>query len=136
MIHDYAFISHCSRMRSDHFLFHMICYTRYTGRKEPILDHCAYYVLTQTPEGVFEAIPVQAWYNFMPDIDYNTLTADEVEHEFSKRDRTLSYFTKKYQLGTGEEDGASSETKVKRTNDGVGLVGFHGCCYGNTRILL
>ena len=95
---------------------------RYTGRKEPILDHSAYYILTQCPDGVFEAIPVKAWYNFMPDIDYNTLTADEVEQEFSKRDRTLSYFTKKYQLGNSDDLVNAENNKVKRTNDGVGLV--------------
>ena len=54
----------------------------------------------------------------MPDIDYSTLTADEVEHEFSKRDRTLSYFTKKYQVGSDDAD----DDKVKRKNDDHGLV--------------
>lgn len=92
---------------------------RYTGRKEPILEHSAYYILTQCPDGVFEAVPVQAWYNFLPDIDYSTLTSDEVEQEFSKRDRTLSYFTTKYQIGGEEQDEIS---KVRRKDDDHNLI--------------
>jgi len=97
---------------------------RYTGKKEPILEHSAYYVLTQCPDGVFEACPVQAWYNFMPDIDYATMSSDEVEHEFSKRDRTLSYFTKKYNFGEGddgEESSGAPRGKVKLNDDSYGL---------------
>lgn len=68
---------------------------------------------------MFEAVPVQAWYNFLPDIDYSTLTSDEVEQEFSKRDRTLSYFTTKYQIGGEEQDEIS---KVRRKDDDHNLV--------------
>ncbi|XP_065657204.1 general transcription factor IIF subunit 1 isoform X1 [Hydra vulgaris] len=91
---------------------------RFTGRKEPI-EHSAYYILTQCPDGVFEAVPVQAWYNFMPDINYSTLTADEVEHEFSKRDRTLSYFTNKYKLGTSTEEEETGKKKNKEDDGGL-----------------
>lgn len=95
---------------------------RYTGKKEPILVNSSYFILTQCPDGVFEAVPVQAWYNFLPDIDYATLTSDEVEHEFSKRDRTLSYFTKKYQIGApGELPQEEAFFKVKPNNDNSGL---------------
>jgi len=91
---------------------------RYTGRKEP-MEHSAYYILTQCPDGVFEAVPVQAWYNFTPDIDYVTLNSEEVEHEFSKRDRTLNHFATKYTLGVQAPD---QEFKVKQTDEDHGLM--------------
>ena len=92
---------------------------RYTGRKEP-MEHSAYYILTQCPDGVFEAVPVQAWYNFTPDIDYATLNDEEVEHEFSKRDRTLNHFVTKYKLGVQME--LDPDSKVKRQDEDHGLV--------------
>jgi len=60
----------------------------------------------------------------MPDISYATLTADEVEQAFMKKDRTLSYFTKKYSMGVDAdgEDGGEDGSKVKRKSDGSGLV--------------
>ena len=36
---------------------------RYTGKKEPNLVNASYYVLTQCPDGVFEAVPVQVRVN-------------------------------------------------------------------------
>merc|ERR1711962_950144 len=72
---------------------------RYTGKKEPNLVNASYFVLTQCPDGVFEAVPVQAWYNFLPDIDYATMSSEEVEHEFSKRSRALQDFNEKYNFG-------------------------------------
>ncbi|XP_066929749.1 general transcription factor IIF subunit 1-like [Clytia hemisphaerica] len=93
---------------------------RYTGRKEPILDHSAYFIITQSPDGVFEAVPVQAWYNFMPDIDYATLSADQVEQEFSKRDRRMNAYQEKYGLKPADEESGGS--KVQRRADGSGLV--------------
>ena len=98
--------------------FH-VPHLRYTGRKEP-MEHSAYYILTQCPDGVFEAVPVQAWYNFTPDIDYATLNDEEVEHEFSKRDRTLNHFATKYKLGVQME--LDPDSKVKRQDDDHGLV--------------
>ena len=95
---------------------------RYTGKKEPILVNSSYYILTQCPDGVFEAVPVQAWYNFLPDIDYATMSSEEVEHEFSKRDRTLSYFTDKYKLGgSSDQVDDNSGPKVKHNDDNYGL---------------
>merc|ERR1712141_902627 len=63
---------------------------RFEGKKEgTILENSSYYILTQCPDGVFEAVPLQAWYNFNSAIEYHTLSLDDVEREFSKRDRTL-----------------------------------------------
>lgn len=77
---------------------------RYTGKKEPNLVNASYFVLTQCPDGVFEAVPVQAWYNFLPDIDYATMSSEEVEHEFSKRSRALQDFNEKYNFGMNMMD--------------------------------
>ena len=109
---------HCRRCFSKHIASSISF--RYTGRKEPILDHSAYFIITQSPDGVFEAVPVQAWYNFMPDIDYATLSADQVEQEFSKRDRRMNAYQEKYGLRPPEEE--SSGSKVQRRADGSGLV--------------
>ena len=86
-----------------------------------MLDHSAYFILTQCPDGVFEAIPIEGWYNFTPDINYQTLTADEVELEFSRRTKTLSNFASKYNLkGEIEEDLGKKVTQKA----GEGLVSF------------
>ena len=47
--------------------------------------------MTQSPDGVFEAVPIQAWYSLNPTISYSTLSHEDVEKEFAKRDRTLNY---------------------------------------------
>ena len=38
-------------------------------------------------------MPVNNWYNFTADIKYQTLTADEAEEEFGRRERTVNYFS-------------------------------------------
>ena len=64
----------------------------FEGKKEgTILENSAYYILTQCPDGVFEAVPIQAWYTFQPKINYQTLSLDDAERELSKRDKTINY---------------------------------------------
>lgn len=95
---------------------------RYTGKKEPNLVNASYYILTQCPDGVFEAVPVQAWYNFLPDIDYATMSSEEVEHEFSKRSRALQDFNEKYNFGMMnmyEEPAPTQGMKVKVEDRGL-----------------
>ena len=100
----------------------ILLFPRYTGKKEPILDHSAYFIITQSPDGVFEAVPVQAWYNFMPDINYATLDSDQVEQEFLKRDKRMSSYQEKYGFGNNLMDNDNSDGKVKRRADGSSLV--------------
>lgn len=100
----------------------LIYFYRYTGRKEPILDHSAYFIITQSPDGVFEAVPVQAWYNFMPDINYATLDSDQVEQEFLKRDKRMSSYQEKYGFGNNLINNDNDGSKVKRRADGTSLV--------------
>lgn len=49
--------------------------------------------MTQCEDGAFEAVPVNNWYNFTADIKYQTLTADEAEEEFGRREKTVNYFS-------------------------------------------
>ena len=94
--------------------------SRFEGKKEgTILENSSYYILTQCPDGVFEAVPLQAWYNFNPTIEYHTLSLDEVEKEFSKRDKTLNYHNMmlKKRLQASEEKEEEIKAKVKSTYD-------------------
>lgn len=38
-------------------------------------------------------MPIHNWYNFTADIKYQTLTADEAEEEFGRREKTVNYFS-------------------------------------------
>ena len=59
--------------------------SRFKGTKEGgINDNASYYVFTQCANGVFEAFPVENWYNFTPVIKYKYLNSDEAEEEYSR----------------------------------------------------
>ena len=49
-----------------------------------MLENASYYVFTQCADGAFEALPLHEWYNFMPQVKYKYLNADEAEEEFQK----------------------------------------------------
>lgn len=67
---------------------------RYKGVREgTITENTSYYIFTQCADGAFEAFPVEEWYNFSPMIRYKYLNSDEAEEEFSRRDKTLNYFS-------------------------------------------
>lgn len=58
---------------------------RYKGVREgTISENTSYYIFVQSPDGAFEAIPAQEWYNFAPVSRYKYLNADEAEEEFSR----------------------------------------------------
>ena len=89
---------------------------RFTGRKEAgINENSSYYILTQCEDGTFQAVPVNNWYNFTADIKYQTLTADEAEEEFGRRERTVNYFSLmiKKRLDNKEEQEEGDENKDK-----------------------
>eukprot|EP00794_Sanderia_malayensis_P007965 gene7965-8823_t len=93
---------------------------KFDGKKEgTILDNSSYYIMTQCPDGVFEAMPIQAWYNFKSSIDYQVLSSDDVEREFSKRDKTINYHNmmvqKRLQAMDDKEDDQILGEKVKQT---------------------
>ncbi|VDH89963.1 general transcription factor IIF subunit 1-like [Mytilus galloprovincialis] len=67
---------------------------RYKGVREgTITENTSYYIFTQCSDGAFEAFPVEEWYNFSPMIRYKYLNSEEAEEEFSRRDKTLNYFS-------------------------------------------
>ena len=104
-------------------------FCRYTGRKESgFNNNSSYYVLTQCPDGAFEAMPISSWYNFTPDINYQTLTMDEAEEEFSQRHKTINYFARmvKKRLDNKEEEQSESATStaLKTASRAPGLVSF------------
>ena len=87
---------------------------RFTGRKEAgINENSSYYILTQCEDGAFEAVPVNNWYNFTADIKYHTLTADEAEEEFSRREKIVNYFSLmvKKRLNDNKEDSEDGDEK-------------------------
>ena len=58
-------------------------------------------------------MPVNNWYNFTADIKHQTLTADEAEEEFSRRERTVNYFSLmvKKRLMDNKEDSEEGDEK-------------------------
>ncbi len=49
----------------------------FQGVKEGgITDNASYFVFRQCPDGAFEALPVNEWYNFTPVAKYKRLDAD------------------------------------------------------------
>ncbi|XP_046578369.1 general transcription factor IIF subunit 1-like [Haliotis rubra] len=66
---------------------------KYKGVREgTIADNTSYYIFTKCPDGAFEAVPVEEWNNYTPQIRYKYLNSEEAEEEFSRRDKTLNYF--------------------------------------------
>jgi len=92
---------------------------RFTGRKEAgINENSSYYVLTQCEDGAFEAVPVSNWCNFTAAIKYQTLTMDEAEEEFGRREKTLNYFTLmvKKRLQDKEDSEEGDENNLEKTS--------------------
>ncbi|XP_078354738.1 general transcription factor IIF subunit 1-like isoform X2 [Oculina patagonica] len=87
---------------------------RFTGRKEAgINENSSYYILTQCEDGAFQALPVKNWYNFTANIKYQTLTEEEAEEEFGRRERTVNYFSLmvKKRLTDNKEDSEEGDEK-------------------------
>ena len=102
---------------------------RYTGRKEAgINENSSYYILTQCEDGAFEAVPVNNWFNFTANIKYQTLTVDEAEEEYNRREKIVNYFSvmvkKRLQNNKEDEEGDEStlETKSKIASRTPNLV--------------
>lgn len=58
---------------------------KYRGIREGgVTQNADFWVFVKAGEGVFDAYPVDEWYNFMPIARYKTLDADEAEEQFSK----------------------------------------------------
>ncbi|XP_039626427.1 general transcription factor IIF subunit 1 [Polypterus senegalus] len=67
---------------------------KFKGQKKGgITENASYYIFTQCPDGAFEAFPVNAWYNFIPIAKHRTLTAEEAEEEWGRRNKVVNHFS-------------------------------------------
>nr|AAM49800.1 RAP74 subunit of transcription factor IIF [Xenopus laevis] len=84
---------------------------KYKGvKKGGVTENASYFIFTQCADGAFEAFPVSNWYNFTPVAKHRTLTAEEAEQEWERRNKVLNHFTimqqrrLKDQVGDEDED--------------------------------
>lgn len=64
-------------------------------------EHADYWIFKKSGEGMFDALPIEEWYNFMPIARYKTLGIDEAEEQFEKRNKVMNQFALKAQFGFG-----------------------------------
>nr|XP_002119692.1 general transcription factor IIF subunit 1 [Ciona intestinalis] len=85
----------------------------YTGKKEGgIGEGSMYFVFTQRPDFTFEAYPVEDWHNFNRKIQHRTLTDEEAEAAWDKRDKIvnhLNYMARKRLHINDEEAGVNED---------------------------
>lgn len=91
----------------------------YFGKKEGgIGEGSMYFIFTQRPDFTFEAHPVEDWFNFRRKIQHRTLTDEEAEAAWDKRDKIVNHLNfmarKRLHIDDETEEGAedgSSKTK-------------------------
>lgn len=91
---------------------------RFKGvKKGGVTEHASYYIFTQCPDGSFEAFPVHDWYGFTPLAQHRTLTAEEAEEEWERRNTVLNHFSIMQQRRWKEleHDGDEEEHKEKKS---------------------
>ncbi|XP_028310573.1 general transcription factor IIF subunit 1 isoform X2 [Gouania willdenowi] len=100
---------------------------RFKGlRKGGVTENASYYIFTQCPDGAFEAFPVNGWYNFTPQAKHRTLTAEEAEEEWGRRNKVVNHFSimlqKRFreQERGGDDEDESEKTGKKKKNIGRG----------------
>uniref|UniRef100_A0A8C4Y8D0 Transcription initiation factor IIF subunit alpha n=1 Tax=Gopherus evgoodei TaxID=1825980 RepID=A0A8C4Y8D0_9SAUR len=78
-------------------------------KKGGVTENASYYIFTQCPDGAFEAFPVSNWYNFTPVAKHRTLTAEEAEEEWERRNKVLNHFTIMQQRRRKDQDDEEEE---------------------------
>ncbi|KAG8441441.1 hypothetical protein GDO86_006980 [Hymenochirus boettgeri] len=99
-------------------------------KKGGVTENASYFIFTQCPDGAFEAFPVSNWYNFTPIAKHRTLTAEEAEQEWERRNKVLNHFTIMQQRrlkdqggddddedGGGKQDKGGKNKKKKKKSD-------------------
>ena len=79
----------------------------YTGKKEGnVGGGSVYFVLAQSLNNTFEAYPIETWCNFTKKIVHRTLTDEEVEAAWDKRDKILNHlnYMARRKLHINDED--------------------------------
>ncbi|XP_051570979.1 general transcription factor IIF subunit 1-like isoform X1 [Myxocyprinus asiaticus] len=107
---------------------------RFKGlKKGGITENASYYIFTQSADGAFEAFPVHAWYNFTPQAKHRTLTAEEAEEEWGRRNKVVNHFNimlqrhlREQERGEeGEEEGEKGGKKKKKKGGRGGDLRIH-----------
>ncbi|XP_008293677.1 general transcription factor IIF subunit 1 [Stegastes partitus] len=101
---------------------------RFKGlKKGGVTENASYYIFTQCPDGAFEAFPVHGWYNFTPLAKHRTLTAEEAEEEWGRRNKVVNHFSimlqrrlREQERGEDDEDEADKSGKKKKKSGGRG----------------
>ncbi|XP_026182040.1 general transcription factor IIF subunit 1 isoform X3 [Mastacembelus armatus] len=101
---------------------------RFKGlKKGGVTENASYYIFTQCPDGAFEAFPVHGWYNFTPLAKHRTLTAEEAEEEWGRRNKVVNHFSimlqrrlREQERGEDEEDETEKSGKKKKKGGGRG----------------
>ncbi|KAF7221148.1 general transcription factor IIF subunit 1 [Nothobranchius furzeri] len=101
---------------------------RFKGvKKGGVTENASYYIFTQCPDGAFEAFPVHGWYNFTPQAKHRTLTAEEAEEEWGRRNKVVNHFSimlqrrlREQDRGDDEEDESGKSGKKKKKGGGRG----------------
>ncbi|XP_077397082.1 general transcription factor IIF subunit 1 isoform X4 [Festucalex cinctus] len=97
---------------------------RFKGlKKGGVTENASYYIFTQCPDGAFEAFPVHGWYNFTPVAKHRTLTAEEAEEEWGRRNKVVNHFSIMLQRRLreqtqGDEEEEESEKLAKKKKGG------------------
>uniref|UniRef100_A0A2K5LH24 Transcription initiation factor IIF subunit alpha n=1 Tax=Cercocebus atys TaxID=9531 RepID=A0A2K5LH24_CERAT len=81
---------------------------KFKGR---VTENTPYYIFTQCPDGALEAFPVHNWYNFTL---HHTLTAEEAEEEWERRNKVRNHFSIMRQRQLKDQDQDEDEEKEKR----------------------
>lgn len=84
-------------------------------REGGITDNSSYYLFTHGEDGVINAHKLEEWYNFQPVQRYKTLTVEEAEEEFGRRNKVMNHFTLMLQkrLKNEEDDDLDEDEKLK-----------------------
>ncbi|KAJ6657676.1 hypothetical protein lerEdw1_002177 [Lerista edwardsae] len=84
-------------------------------KKGGVTENTSYYIFTQCPDGAFEAFPVNNWYNFTPIAKHRTLTAEEAEEEWERRNKVLNHFSIMQQRRLKDQGDEEEEEKEKKS---------------------
>ncbi|XP_060108648.1 general transcription factor IIF subunit 1 [Heteronotia binoei] len=84
-------------------------------KKGGVTENTSYYIFTQCADGAFEAFPVNNWYNFTPIAKHRTLTAEEAEEEWERRNKVLNHFSIMQQRRLKDQGDEEEEEKEKKS---------------------
>ncbi|XP_069700549.1 general transcription factor IIF subunit 1 isoform X2 [Periplaneta americana] len=96
---------------------------KFRGNREGgVAENASYYVFTHAPDGAIEAFPLQEWYNFQPIQRYKSLSAEEAEEQFGRRNKLVNYFSLmlRQRLRPGDEEGDPEDPEEGKTKKSSG----------------